>query len=181
MDVCPPDSEAKEPAHKLEKGELQSKNEADSVSTGGAKYTLRKIRSLKKALADNSLRAEIEEVLGEDIHTPKSHENGLASSLENNPQMEMDTQEDNDSAGGRDSEKTQMALDSPVIFHENNTKAGTTKVVNPQHPQTQTQNISFKDACTKKRKPTRLHGGIYKKNPCQSLYDVRRRTARQTA
>jgi hypothetical protein len=108
MDVCPLDSKAKEHAHELEKGEL-SENEADSVSTGGAQYTLRKIRSLKKALADNSLRAEIEEVLGEDSLAPKSHENVLASSLKNNPQMEMDTQEDNASAGGRNSEKTQMA------------------------------------------------------------------------
>jgi len=146
MDVCPPDSKAKEHAHEMEKGELQSENEADSVSTGGAKYTLRKIRSLKKALADNSLRAEIEEVLGEDILAPKSHENVLASSLENNPQMEMDTQEDNDSAGGRNSEKTQMTSDSPVLSHENNTKAGTTTVVNPEHPPTQTRNVSFKDA-----------------------------------
>jgi hypothetical protein len=144
-DVCTPDSKAKEHAHELEKRKL-SVNEADSVSTRGAQYTLRKIRFLKKALADNSLRAEIEEVLGEDCLAPKSHENVLASSLENNPQMDMDTQEDNASAGGRNSEKTQMDSDSPVLSHENNTKAGTTTVVNPEHPPAQTRNVSFKDA-----------------------------------
>lgn len=54
-----------------------SDKETESVSTEGgspkgkllsrqAQQTLRKIRSLKKALMDNSLRAEIEEVLGDD-------------------------------------------------------------------------------------------------------------------
>jgi hypothetical protein len=119
--------------HELEKGEL-SVNEADSVSTRGAQYTPQKIRSLKKALADNSLRAEIEEVLGKDSLAPKSQEKELASSLENNPQMEMDTQEDNESAGG---------------------KSGTTTVVNPEHPPAQTRNVSFKDAT--KNTTTNLH------------------------
>ena len=71
------------------------------VPTRGAQYTPRKIRSLKRALADNSLREEIEEVLGKDSLAPKSREKELASSLVNNPQLESDTQEDNELAGGK--------------------------------------------------------------------------------
>ena len=141
-DVCPPDSKATEHAHELEKGEL-SVNEADSVPTRGAQYTPRKIRSLKRALADNSLRAEIEEVLGKDSLAPKSQEKELASSLENNPQLELDTQEDNELAGGKNSEKPQTDSDSPVISHGNYT------AVNPEHPIAQTRNVSFKDATKK--------------------------------
>jgi hypothetical protein len=54
--------------------------------------------------------------------------------------METDTQEDNESAGGRNFEKSQTDSDSPVLSHGNNT------AVNPEHPPAQTRNVSFKDA-----------------------------------
>jgi hypothetical protein len=60
--------------------------------------------------------------------------------------MEMDTQEDNESAGGKKFEKSQMDSDSTALSHRNNTKSGMTTAVNPEHPPAQTRNVSFKDA-----------------------------------
>ena len=165
-EVCPPDSTSMEQAHEREIGEL-SVNEADLVPTRGAQYTPRKIRSLKRALADNSMRAEIEEVLGKDSLAPKSREKELASSLENNPQLESDTQEDNELAGGKNSEKPQTDSDSPVISHGNNT------AVNPEHPIAQTRNVSFKDAT---KNPTTNSHVPRQGNLLGSMTGVTRRT-----
>jgi hypothetical protein len=137
------------------------------VPTRGAQYTPRKIRSLKRVLADNSLREEIEEVLGKDSLAPKSREKELASSLENNPQLESDTQEDNELAGGENFEKPQTDSDSPVISQGNNT------AVNLEHPTAQTQSVSFKDAT---KNPTTNSHVSRQGNLLGSMTGVTRRT-----